>query len=457
VQTLAGAQQAQAQQVQALLQPSAEQVALVPTVAQDQAQQVQALADVQQVQGAQLQVLQETQRVQAELVRCVLAVAQDQAQQVQTLALAQGAQGAQGAQAEQVQVIQEVQAALAELVGQVLTVAQDHAQQVQALAGAQGAEAEQVQVLQESRGVQAPAEAQQARAEQAGQVLAVAQDRVEQVQALAGVEFESVLASRPGLAAELAELEQAVVRADPPAAMIDNLQARLAQLREVDAVSIAPRDAQILEVSADSTAPNHYLKVASTVPGPPVVLEFPDGSRVWRDAVGGPIRHEATLGEPIGRAGMERGMYSATEHGNLPPGPNYQRAHSLGQGTGFESPYGVFYAPERVNQTLQNHGIESYLHDLAASSQPGETFRVVTRTTPHPFTLRLAAMDYSIIRVAGGSAAEVATYSIRVTASKEHPLVTAGPIRFNPTATAQAVAGRLPLPGVLTKPFSFAC
>ena len=274
------------------------------------------------------------------------------------------------------------------------------------------------------------------------------------------VAFASVLARRPGVSAELAQLEQVLASASkvdlPVVGKIDNLQARLAQLREIDAISKAPPNAQILEVSADEAAANYYLTTADTVPGPPVVLEFPDGSRIWRDTVGGPIRHEATLGNPIGRAGMERDKYTATEHENLPTRPKYQRAHSLGQGTGFESPYGIFYAPERVNQTLQNHGIESYMARLAAMAAPGETFRVLTKTTPHGRTLRLATMDYSIVRVAGGQAAEVATYSIRVTGSKEHPVVTAGAIRFSPTAAGQAVAGRVRPPRVLTKPCSFA-
>jgi hypothetical protein len=153
---------------------------------------------------------------------------------------------------------------------------------------------------------------------------------------------------------------------------------------------------------------------------------------------------------------MERDMYSATAHGNLPAGPGYERAHSLGQGTGFESPYGIFYAPEYVNQTLQNRGIEAYLRDLAANARPGESFRVVTRTMPHPGTLRLSGMDYSILRVSGGQAEEVATYSIRVSSSAEHPVVSAAAIRFSSTPAGQALAaGRVPLPPPITAPATF--
>jgi hypothetical protein len=220
-------------------------------------------------------------------------------------------------------------------------------------------------------------------------------------------------------------------------------------------VSRAPRNARIVRVSTNKSAANYYENVASVVPGPGVVLEFPDGSRVWRESVGGPIQHEATLGASTGRAGMERAKYTATQHGNLPLGPGYERAHSLGQGTGFESPYGIFYAPRTVNQTLQNQGIEAYLRDLAANAAPGERFRVVTSTAAHPGTLRLSGIDYRIVRVSGGRADEVATFSIRVTSSAEHPLVTADALRFSPTAAGQATAGRIALPDVLRRPFSF--
>lgn len=274
--------------------------------------------------------------------------------------------------------------------------------------------------------------------------------------------FASVLARRPGISQELADLEKALASAtkiDPSmVARMDSLQARLAQLHEIDAISAAPRNARIVEVSADKAAANFYKTTADVVPGPPVVLEFPDGSRIWRDSVGGPIRQEATLGESAGRAGMERDMYSAGAHGNLPAGPKYQRAHTLGQGTGFESPYGVLYAPEAVNQTLQNHGIEAYMRSLAASAQPGETFRVLTKTVPHTgqmVTQRLATIEYSIVRVTGGQAEEVASYAIHVTSSAEHPVVTAAAMRFTPTAAGRAVAARVAPPDVLTKAFSF--
>ncbi len=272
--------------------------------------------------------------------------------------------------------------------------------------------------------------------------------------------YQGVLGPRRGLAHELDELEQALAAGNNSGpkdlAKFDQMQGRLARLRELEGTSKAPRNASILEVSFDKSAANFYEKVAETVPNPPVVLEFPDGTRVWREYIGGPIQNEAQLGGSVGRAGMERGFFSRTEHGNLPVGPKYERAHSLGQGTGFESPYGLYYAPQYVNQTLQNQGVETYMRQLAAIAKPGETFQVVTNTLAHPASLRLAGIDYSIVRVVNGKAEQIASYTIRVSNSAEHPLVTATALQFSSTPAGQAVRGSTSAPDILKKPVSFA-
>ncbi|MCY0906006.1 eCIS core domain-containing protein [Arthrobacter sp. H14-L1] len=274
------------------------------------------------------------------------------------------------------------------------------------------------------------------------------------------VGFRTVLERRPGLSRELSAIEQEIASAgaiDPSlAARIDTMQSRLARLHEADALSLAPKNARLVEVSLDRTAANFYEKAAETVPGPPAVIEFPDGTRVWRDSVGGPIRHEARMGGSLGRADMETGFYTATEHGGLPPGPQYQRAHSLGQGTGFESPYALYYAPEYVNQALQNRGIETYMRDLAASQRPGETFMVLTETAAHPGTRRLSSISYRIQSVVGGKTQDIATYTIRVSSSAEHPVVTAGALVFAQNSTAAATATRVARPPVLAAAASHA-
>jgi hypothetical protein len=273
--------------------------------------------------------------------------------------------------------------------------------------------------------------------------------------------FRQVLAARPVLDRELSTLERSMAaagRLNPAdAAQLDELTARLSRLHEIDRISVAPRTARIVEVSLDEAAPNYWKTVASVVPGPPVVLEFPNGTRVWRDTVGGPVSHESTLAGSLGRrADFERAIYSAGEHGNLPPGPRYQRAHVLGQGTGFESPYGILYAPEYVNQTLQNNGIEAYLESVVAGARSDETFRVFAKTRPHPDALRLAEIEYSLVRVNPAGTEEIATYTITVSSSAEHPVVTATSLRFAPTSTAREVATRFRIPPQLTSPARFA-
>jgi hypothetical protein len=54
-----------------------------------------------------------------------------------------------------------------------------------------------------------------------------------------------------------------------------------------------------------------------------------------------------------------------------PPPLGYQRAHLIGAGFGAESPLGVLYAPTRVNQELQNKGIEGFIRNLYATRIPG--------------------------------------------------------------------------------------
>ncbi|MEB3216077.1 MAG: DUF4157 domain-containing protein [Nostocales cyanobacterium 94392] len=199
----------------------------------------------------------------------------------------------------------------------------------------------------------------------------------------------------------------------------------------------------------DLNAPNY---APETVPQPPIVLEFPDGTRVWRDTPGGPIRHESTLRAGTGRQHLERGHYSASEYGR-PTGPRYERSHTLGQGTGFESPYGIYDAPGYVNQTLQNNGIESYLRQMAAAPPPGTSYRVVTSTSPIYIgglpTRRLGNMTYRVEVVINGEVHPFFEYTIQVSGSVDHPQITASPITFANNPIAQSHRQRVPMPDIL--------
>ncbi|HWM58332.1 MAG TPA: polymorphic toxin type 4 domain-containing protein [Pseudonocardia sp.] len=95
-------------------------------------------------------------------------------------------------------------------------------------------------------------------------------------------------------------------------------------------------------------------------------------------------RAKGTLGEPLRRSHTEGKLLSANEIRTLPTDPpwladvlanhleGYQRAHLVGPGFGAEEVHGVMLAPEGVNQTVQNRGIEKFLRK-AASLQPGST------------------------------------------------------------------------------------
>ena len=148
-----------------------------------------------------------------------------------------------------------------------------------------------------------------------------------------------------------------------------------------------------------------------------VVYEFPDGHRVWRD--GDAIVHESWVAPAHGRQGFEQELYTAgkTELVHL---DGMHRAHSLGQGTGFESPFGIYYAPAEVNLTIQNNGIEAMLRALRDAALPGETFHVRTRTTPHPQTLRLKEIRYEVSVSRGGGQPDL-LFEYRIEVSAEPP------------------------------------
>jgi hypothetical protein len=153
-----------------------------------------------------------------------------------------------------------------------------------------------------------------------------------------------------------------------------------------------------------------------------VVYEFPGGHRVWRE--GEAIRHESVLGPSTRRQGTELEMFSAGKSGQ-PELAGMQRAHTLGQGTGFESPFGIYYAPEEVNQIIQNNGIEEFFRGLQESARYGESFEVSTLTTAHPGSLRLKEIRYEVRLVRNGKKDFMFEYVINV-GDVPNPTVTHG-------------------------------
>ena len=77
--------------------------------------------------------------------------------------------------------------------------------------------------------------------------------------------------------------------------------------------------------------------------------------RTFRDAFGS-IVIQSRLRSAVGRQGFERQFFRGIELGL----PGWQRAHSQGAGTGFESSHAIRYAPAEVNQQFQRRNYSAH-------------------------------------------------------------------------------------------------
>ena len=157
--------------------------------------------------------------------------------------------------------------------------------------------------------------------------------------------------------------------------------------------SQAPPGYAIVQVTPVRIKGQGWTGFPDRVP-PKTVLEFPDGSRVWRTDRG--IAIESDVAHGPGRAGYEREHPARSQYAD--PGFRqalYELAHSQGQGTGHESPYAIKLAPWEVNQRLQRHGIEEYLYRLR-DQHPDVDFHLVTHTEGVPLSRRMQSIEYSI-------------------------------------------------------------
>lgn len=106
------------------------------------------------------------------------------------------------------------------------------------------------------------------------------------------------------------------------------------------------------------------------------------------------VRIIARVRAPLPRP--KKGMENVLETPGKAGLPGYQRAHLLGPGFGTDAPQGVFYAPEEVNQKLQNSGIEHLIRTMYAQRFPGAQFKVALTATPHSGTELLARVNYKL-------------------------------------------------------------
>jgi hypothetical protein len=195
--------------------------------------------------------------------------------------------------------------------------------------------------------------------------------------------------------------------------------------------TVAPLDWPIYRID-----PAH----APDIVPPGVVLEFPDGERVFRSAgEEGGIVIESVLGKPRARKNFERQYYRRGEM----PAPygksTAELSHSQGAGLKFESPYAIPLAPRQVNQTLQNTGIEEFLRTLERAKQMSVkvkgveqfpfkdvVYHQVTNTKMYPLSRNLRQIEYRIDVAQGGVRRRGFEVEINVSDAIVNPHVTIG-------------------------------
>jgi hypothetical protein len=141
--------------------------------------------------------------------------------------------------------------------------------------------------------------------------------------------------------------------------------------------------------------------------------------RTFKDALGATVIQSRMQSAP-GRLGFEKKFFPGIEVGLA----GWQRAHSQGSGTGFESPHAIRYAPEEVNQHFQRLGIERYLRELLALKPSDTELWLTTVTMTHPRTLRLKEIQYRVDAVKGDRSHKLFEASIEVADQKVNPGVT---------------------------------
>jgi Bacterial toxin 4 len=147
--------------------------------------------------------------------------------------------------------------------------------------------------------------------------------------------------------------------------------------------------------------------------------------RTFKDALGATVIQSRLQPAP-GRQGFEKQLFPGIQVGLS----GWQRSHSQGSGTGFESPNAIRYAPEEVNQQFQRLGIERYLRELVELKPHDTELWLTTATTTHPRTLRLKEIQYRVDAVRNGLSRRLFEASIEVADHRLNPRVTVNATPF---------------------------
>ena len=151
-----------------------------------------------------------------------------------------------------------------------------------------------------------------------------------------------------------------------------------------------------------------------------VVLHFPEyGYRVWKEPGTGTIVEELLAGPSVTKARrFTRGedvLFTAADVSEAYRAAGTERAHGAGSpGLGFDAPYGVAHAVRRINQWLENRGVEQWVRNLRDNAEPGVEYLWTTRTKKSGQTL--ANREYTISAVVDGQIIELYVFETSVPA-----------------------------------------
>jgi hypothetical protein len=165
-----------------------------------------------------------------------------------------------------------------------------------------------------------------------------------------------------------------------------------------------------------------------------VVLHFPEyGYRVWKEPGTHAITEELLVGPSVtGTRKLTRGedvIFSAADMGEAYRSGGTQRAHGAGSpGLGLDASYGVAHAIERINQWVENRGVEAWVRDLRDHAEPGVEYVWTTRTRKRG--QMLASREYTISAIADGRIHELYAFDLSV---PEGPPQVDADIRFDVT------------------------
>jgi hypothetical protein len=186
-----------------------------------------------------------------------------------------------------------------------------------------------------------------------------------------------------------------------------------------------------------------------------VVLHFPEyGYRVWKEPGTHAITEELLVGPSVtGTRKLTRGedvIFSAADMGDAYRNGGTQRAHGAGSpGLGLDASYGVAHAIERINQWVENRGVEKWVRDLRDHAEPGVEYVWTTRTRKRGQSL--ASREYTISAIADGRVHELYAFDLSV---PEGPPEVDADIRFDITHVgpdAGRFGDRVPPPEALSE------